>query len=54
MTVDAELLARLRVVADELGARDLPLDVVLHALLCEAAEQLESKREAFCFARASQ
>lgn len=44
--VDDELRARLRVVADELGARGLPLAVIVRALLIEAALDLEARARA--------
>jgi hypothetical protein len=41
--VDASLAQRLRQVADELGARGLPLPVIVTALLVEACESLEAR-----------
>jgi hypothetical protein len=43
--IDDDVAERLRVVCDELGARHLPLRVVVHALLAEAAERFEAQRE---------
>ena len=37
-----DLLARLRMIADVLGGRRLPLGVIIEALLVEAAEDLEA------------
>ena len=52
ITLDIDLTARLRVVADELGAHGLPLPVIVAALLAERLADLEARRQpGACFRR---
>ncbi|HYC73111.1 MAG TPA: hypothetical protein VEB66_18010 [Opitutaceae bacterium] len=46
IVLDLDLVTRLRLVVDELGARELPLDVVCRALLVEATEERERQLRA--------
>lgn len=44
VNIDTELAERLVLIVEELGGRQLPLPVIVRALLLEAAERLEGDR----------